>query len=439
MATRGSTIEMSDVQVDREENETQFRFQQLLPSSKRIQKLIRPTFYQQEGWIVRFFEVLFQIRERDTTIKAEVYYGVIHFISCVYCLAVVPQQLQKAGYDSTKTLVSVALCSGVGSILAGLFSNLPFVLATPTVVSIFLSVFLQQESESPNQGSFAVIISGIFLILFGWRPLAKLVSNMIPLSIQTGTAIGIGLLTALSGSTEIGLVESGRYVILRVGKITPEICIAFAGVIYICIAISYHWKGAFCTAVIGCSLIWWIYQNDFPTSVAAMPDLQIFEWTLMSRTTMLTIDLIFLYILYLNGLIISLSNLGSLTRDDDTTPKSRWIYIFCGIMTMVAGFFTSAPILISPESSVGIKEGAKTGLSAIVAGILFILATFFGPVFDKIPAAGTSPVLIMIGVVLFQNVLRLDWKNVASAAPAFIVLFYIPFTYSIIQGKFTSK
>lgn len=149
----------------------------------------------------------------------------------------------------------------------------------------------------------------------------------------------------------------------------------------------------------------------------------------------LTADLIFLFVLYLNGLVTSLSDLAGLTRaSDHTVPRGRWLYILCGIMTIVAGLFQSAPILISPESAASIKAGAKTGLATVVCGLLFLLSVFFSPVFGAIPHAGTSPVLIMIGVVLFQNVGRIDWRNVVDAAPTFIVLFFIPFTFSIIQG-----
>jgi AGZA family xanthine/uracil permease-like MFS transporter len=412
-----------------------------VPRESNLHALTTLEFYQNPGWFEAMCDVLFKLQRRKTTVRAELYYGVIHFISCFYCLAVIPQQLENAGYSSRPTVVSVALCSGAGSILSGLFANLPFVLAPPTVVSIFLSVYLQQYNDGPSEGNLAVVLSGILLIFFGWRPLGRLAARLIPVPIQVGTAVGIGLLTALAGSTEINLVVSGTYTILKMGNITAEVCIAFAGVILICIAMRFHVKGSFCIAVILCSLVWWIYDNDFPTSVAATPNVNTIssQGINTANTPLLTIDLIFLYVLYLNGLMTSLSNLGALTREDDTIPRGRWIYIICGMFTVFAGCISSAPILVSPESASSIKEGAKTGLSAVVAGFLFLLAAFFSPIFEKVPAAGTSGILIMIGIILFQNVGRIDWRNLSNSAPAFVVLFYIPFTYSIIQGslKFT--
>lgn len=394
-------------------------------------------FYKRDDWFYTLCDILFKLKRRNTTVEAEVYYGLIHYISCLYCLAVIPQQLKNAGYSSRPTVVSVALCSGIGSIICGLFANLPFVLAPPTVVSIFLSVYLQQMNETSKEGNLAVILSGAFLVLFGWRPLGRFVSKLIPIPIQVGTAVGIGLLTALAGSTEINLVVSGTYTILKIGKITSKIVIAFFGVILISVATKYHIKGAFCIAVVLCSLIWWIYDDDWPGSIAAAPyvDVASTKNVRTTHTALLTIDLVFLYVSYLNGLMTSLSNLAVLTRQDRSIPRGRWIYIMAGIFTVLSGAFSSAPILVSPESSASIKEGAKTGLSAVVAGILFVFSSFFSPIFEDVPSAGTSPVLIMIGVILIQNVGRIDWRDITSAAPAFVVLFYIPFTYSIIQGN----
>jgi AGZA family xanthine/uracil permease-like MFS transporter len=405
-------------------------------NSHNLKSLVHAEFYSAENWFWEMCNILFKLRRRKTTIKSEIWYGFIHFISCFYCLAVIPQQLSNAGYSSRPTIVSVALCSGFGSIFSGLFANLPFVLAPPTVISIFLSVYLQQYNEGPAEGNIAVIISGFILIFFGWKPLGKFVARLIPISIQVGTAIGIGLLTALAGSTEIDLVETGTYTILEMGNITAEIVIAFAGVIFICIAMRYHVKGAFCIAVLTCSLIWWIYDNDWPDGIASFTRVKTFQTTGINGKVvpLLTLDLVFLYILYLNGLMTSLSNLAVLTREDSSVPRGRWIYIMSGGFSILSGFLSSAPILVSPESASSIKEGAKTGLSAVIAGILFLLSAFFSPILEKIPSAGTSPILIMIGIILLQNVNRIDWRNLEMSAPAFVVLFYIPFTYSILQG-----
>jgi hypothetical protein len=101
---------------------------------------------------------------------------------------------------------------------------------------------------------------------------------------------------------------------------------------------------------------------------------------------------------------------------------------------MISGFTSGPPILISPESAAGIKAGAKTGLSTLICGILFAIACFFSPLFAAVPAAGTAPLLLAVGVVLFGNVRRIDWSSIKEAIPAYCCLFFIPFTYSILRG-----
>lgn len=146
--------------------------------------LMHIEFYSKPGWVEEAAEVLFKIRARNTTIRSECFFGLIHFISCVFVLAVIPQQLSNAGYNARSTVVATAATCGLGCVICGLFANLPFILAPPAVIAIFLTNNLQTNSLSPAIGSSAVFISGIVLSLLGYRPLALLVSKLIPLPIQ---------------------------------------------------------------------------------------------------------------------------------------------------------------------------------------------------------------------------------------------------------------
>ena len=217
------------------------------------------------------------------------------------------------------------------------------------------------------------------------------------------------------------------------GEITPEILIALSGVILIGIALQHHFKGAFCLGIIYGTVVWWFYvQKELPY-IFSIPylNMNIFSSAISSpawnHIASMTCELDFLYILTLNGLMRSMSDLGNLTKPDGAIPGGRWLYLICGATTLIGGYLGATPVLISPESAAGIKAGAKTGLSTCVCGILFGLTTFFGPLFRSVPCAGTAPLLIMIGVLLFQNVLRIDWSQTRLAVPAFCCLFFVPF------------
>jgi hypothetical protein len=316
-------------------------------------------FYQRpkELWFEELCEGLFKIRIRGTTIKAEIYFGLIHYISCFYCLAVIPSLMEVAGYERSATFLSIAIMSGLGCIVGGLVANLPFPFAPPTVISIFLSSSLNNLLDSSTRnsvGSAAVIISGGCIALLGYRPLANFIARLMPSSIQVGTSIGIGLLTALAGATSINLVQKGsdnKESILQIGPISNQVIIAIFGMCMISVLTHYHLNGPFAITVVFCSIVWWTVENAWPVGLADVYDVKPFDTDSFTAhaVPVLVIDLVLLYVLYLSGLTTSLARLGDLVREDGTVPRARWIYVLVGLMTIGSGMLSGVPILISPE------------------------------------------------------------------------------------------
>lgn len=214
------------------------------------------------------------------------------------------------------------------------------------------------------------------------------------------------------------------------------------------ISLHYQIKGAFCLGLLFGTFVWWAHIDQDLSDIASTPKMHssgcsIFStsctWTSVHDNKLMGIlvfDLVFLYIMTLNGLTRSLSDLAHLTKPDGAIPGGRWLFLVCGSVTVLSGLLSGPPLLISPESAGGIKAGAKTGLSTCVCGILFGISAFFSPLFSDVPKAGTAPLLLMIGVLLFQNVKRIDWSESRLAIPAFCCLFFIPFTYSIANGLY---
>ncbi len=259
-------------------------------------------------------------------------------------------------------------------------------------------------------------------------------TQFIPDAIQASTAVGIGMLTALAGATEIELVVRGKYTIIDMGNITDEIVVSIAALIIVAAMLHYHIKGAFCGGLIFGTVVWWFISGDYPEQLVEMPVTEKDVGVISDEKVLMVLNLVFLYIITLNGLARSLSDLANLTKKSGAIPRGNWLFIVCGLTTILSGYLSGPPILISPESAAGIKAGAKTGLSTLVCGILFGISLFFYPVFAAVPAAGTAPLLIIVGVVMFNNVKRIDWTDMKEAVPAYCVLFFIPFTYSILRG-----
>lgn len=416
-----------------------FDYPELATSAERSNftiELLSKHLWNKDNTMDDILEILFHINKRGSSWRLELYCGFVQFVSCSYILPVLPEQMHPAGYDINSVITITSIACGIGCLVSGFFTNLPLIIAPPTAVSVFLSIYLRQQNIGRTEGSVAVIISGALLLLLGSRTIGKVVKKFIPNCIQAGTAVGIGLFTAFVGTIDINLVTPGKYTLVDMGEITGEIVIAMAGLIIGSVALHYHVKGAFCIALLFGTFVWWIYKNAWPDSIAAAPTFDTVKHLdgHHGDVAILTADLTFLYILTLSGLASSLADLASLVRPDGTTPRSRWIFIMCGLTTIFSGLLCGPPVLLSPESAAGIKAGAKTGLSTIVCGLFFCLSTFFSPIFKAVPFAGTSPLLMLVGVLLFQNVKKVDWTDIKEAVPAFVVLFFIPFTYSIIQG-----
>ena len=228
------------------------------------------------------------------------------------------------------------------------------------------------------------------------------------------------------------------------GDLSPEVLISLGALMIVSIALHYNCKGAFCMGLIFGTSFWWIHIKQDLSYLTSMPNLSVNTFddieteNALGITISLALELTFLYILTLIGLMRPLSEMAGLTKNDGVVPGGRWLYLICGAMTVIAGFTSAAPVLISPESAAGIKAGARTGLSTCICGALFGLTAFLGPLFKIVPHAGTAPLLMMIGILLFRNVQRIDWSESRFAAPAFCCLFFIPFTYSLANGVYIS-
>ncbi|KAJ1393577.1 hypothetical protein B484DRAFT_408171 [Ochromonadaceae sp. CCMP2298] len=223
----------------------------------------------------RIVEQSFEIRERNSSIGLEVFCGCLHFVSSLFILPVIPIQLEAAGYDKGRCIQTTALASAAGCILSSYLTNLPFIIAPPSAISIYVAVALQRGGMQQNQGDAAVILSGFVLLFVGvFKPLVSIATRLIPDCIQASTAIGIGLITALAGAIELKLVVPGNYTILEMGTVTPSIVIALLATVVIAVALYHKQRAAYVTGMVFGTAAWWLYSEDYPTSLFALPNLQ---------------------------------------------------------------------------------------------------------------------------------------------------------------------
>lgn len=411
---------------------------QSLQSQPKWKRVIEE--YRQEPTFDNVIEILFKVKKRESTVRTEVYCGFIHFLSVCTCLAINPSQLSFAGYEKETTATSTALACAVTCFLTGFFGNLPFVCTPILATSIYFSVFMKSYDVSLGSGNVVSLLVGVALMLCGIRRVINFSSRLIPDSIRVGICVGVSLLIALQALVRLNLVVQGTDTILKLGSIwEPQvtvpiqnnltIMITFTCALFICfvqvmisilafilIGVLHHFsvRGSYVCGLVFGSFSFWLIYNSWPKEVFAPPRL-IFDMDFSSlnnlKTWELFLDIFIISSVLLAGLSSSLSSLARLEITSGIPPRRRWLYLSCGIGTIVGAAFGTGPLLISPESIPAIVAGAKTGLSTVVCGFCFIISVFMYPLWASVPEAGTGPVILMIGVLLFENTARVNWLS----------------------------
>ena len=208
-------------------------------------------------------------------------------------------------------------------------------------------------------------------------------------------------------------MQTGEHTVLDIGQFNTEIYIAMFSFIVIGLALHYRIRGAFLIGMLCGTFLYWIAlgsHSSWPPSRVTIKNGDIranvhdiaYNSVSSSKVLRLVFDLYVIGVILLNGLAHGLAETAHLKRDDNTLPRGKWLYVSCGIGTLLSAFIGSGPIMISPESAPGIKAGARTGLSTVVCGCCFLLCLLFCPLFAAVPTSGTSPILLMIGMFMFE-------------------------------------
>ena len=350
----------------------------------------------------RIIEDIFQVRHHGTTIRAEIYCGVVFFMSCMYVVPIIPHQYVKAGYNLRNTATICSAMSCLACVMSAFLTNLPLCISPPAAVSVFVAAYLRLNQMPPHAGNVATVYTGVGLCIFGiFRPLTQMFYRLVPSCLQVSLGLSIGFLVALSGTQDVGLVVKGTITILDMADLfhgDPGPAVGLASICIIGICIVFKLLGPFIWGMSFGTLLYWALTDTWPTQVFEMPTTT-FDLN-MTNIDPKYVGLIFA-LFYLCGIaVVGLSrafcDMASLTKEGGAIPRGRFLFLVCGFATIVSGLNSGPPIIISPECGVAIKEGAKTGLSTLVCGILFFVCTFASPLFGAIPAAGTMPMLFMV-------------------------------------------
>lgn len=411
---------------------------------------------------------LFKLKEKNTNVKTEVIAGITTFMTMAYILAVNPSILADAGMDSTAVLLATCIASFIGTACMALMANLPFALSAGMGLNAFMAyTVVGTLGYSWQVALFAVFIEGIIFILLSLTNVREAIFNAIPLQLKNAVSIGIGLFVAFIGLQSAGLSIGNSSTLVSVVDFssnfrTSGICALLAVIGTLLTAFLYikNVKGSILIGILStwvlgiiCQLTRLYVPNPELGFYSLYPKFGFTDFTALGKTfgacfkldfsnvgifNFIVIIFSFLFVDLFDtlGTLIGVSTKANMLDENGRLPKIKNALLADAIATSAGAVLGTSTTTTFVESASGVAAGGRTGLTAMVTAILFLLAMFFAPIFTAIPSFATAPALIIVGFLMFSNIteLKVDSKNYATAIPAYLCVIAMPLFYSIAEG-----
>ena len=413
-------------------------------------------------------EKIFKLKENKTNVRTEVIAGITTFMTMAYILAVNPSILADAGMDPTAVLLATCLASFIGTACMALMANLPFALSAGMGLNAFLAyTVVIGFGYSWQVALLAVFIEGIIFILLSLTNVREAIFNAIPLALKHGVSVGIGLFIAFIGLQNAGLTVDNSSTLVSIVSFTDNfstagICalLAIVGTFITAILYIKRVKGSILIGIVTTWLLGVICQltgiyvpNAEAGYFSLIPTFAMTDFTKLSETfgqcfnvdfsnvgifnfIIVIFSFLFVDLFDTLGTLIGVSTKAGMLDKNGRLPNIKPALLSDAIATSAGAVLGTSTTTTFVESSAGVAEGGKTGLTAMVTGILFLLSMFFAPIFIAIPSFATAPALIIVGFLMFSNIseLKMDDKNYTTAIPAYLCIIAMPLFYSISEG-----
>jgi len=413
-------------------------------------------------------ERLFALRERRTNIQTEIMAGITTFMTMAYILFVNPSILSAAGMDKNAVLLATAIGAGVVTIMMGLVVNYPLALAPGMGLNAFYAFTVVIGMGVPWQVALgAVFISGLVFVLLTVTKVRQLLVEGMPLSLKYAITVGIGLFITIIGLKISGIMSIRLSLIpptldkiiaakgngtplyfetiLEMGKLaSKEVLLSVFGLILTGILMARNTRGAIligilATTVAGIFVGLVKVPADFvPLAVPDFHNNAFLALDLKGALSMglLTIIFTFTFVELFDtmGTLVGTATKAGLMDKEGKFPGIGKAMLVDALGVSLGSLLGTSTITAYVESAAGIGVGGRTGLTAVVCGLLFLLALFFTPVVSLIPDAATAPALIIVGALMMDGIRKIDFDDFTEAMPAFMTIVLMPFTYSIANG-----
>lgn len=413
-------------------------------------------------------EKFFELKARGTDVKTEVMAGITTFMTMAYILAVNPIILGASGMDTGAIFTATALASALATFCMALLANMPFVLSAGMGLNAYFAyTVVIGMGYTWQQALAAIFVEGIIFIILSLVNIREAIFNAIPPSLKIAVSVGIGLFISFIGLQNAHIVVAGPTLVtlysfkgsVAGGMFASEgitVLLALIGLLITAFLLVKKVKGSVLFGIVAtwglgmiCQAVGLYVPNPekgffslFPNGIISMPAsleptlLQV-DFSSVLSFEFFTVLMAFLFVDLFDtiGTVIGCASKANLLDENGRLPKVKQVLLTDAIGTTAGSLMGTSTITTFVESSAGIAEGGKTGLTAITAGTLFFLALFFSPVFLAIPAFATAPALIIVGFLMMQQVAKISWtEETLTAIPAYITIFSMAFMYSISEG-----
>lgn len=411
-------------------------------------------------------ENFFKLKENGTNVRTEVVAGVTTFMTMAYILAVNPSILSASGMDAQAVLIATAIASFIGTICMALLANYPFALAPGLGLNAYFAYTVcGSMGYSWQIALFAVFVEGLIFIVLSLTNVREAIFNAIPLQLKKGVSVGIGLFIAFIGLQNAGIVVNNDSTLVSIVDFTADFhtsgisaLLAVIGIFIIAVLYVKKVKGAiligiFATWILGiiCQLTGLYVVTPDAGYYSLIPAWSSFNLGAISSvfgqcfkadfSSLRAFDFVaivcaFLFVDIFDtlGTLIGCATKADMLDKEGKLPRIKEALLADAIATTAGAVLGTSTTTTFVESSAGVAEGGRTGLSSVVTGLLFLLAVFLSPIFITIPSFATAPALLFVGFLMISAVTAIDFNDFTEAVPAYLALIAMPLTYSISEG-----
>ncbi len=392
---------------------------------------------------MKMLEKLFGFNPRETRVRTEILAGITTFLTMAYILAVNPNILSATGMDKGALFTTTVVASAFATLLMALYAKLPFGLAPGMGLNAFFAYTVCLTLGYSWQFALtAVLLEGIIFILLTITNLREKIVDALPLTLRNAIGAGIGLFIAFIGLQNAGIIVNNDATLLSLGDITSgSALLGIIGLLVTSILLIKRVRGALLigillTTVIGIPMGQTHLDGVFSTPPSIAPIFCQFQWEHIFTKEMVIVVFTFLFVDMFDtiGTLVGVTTKAGMVTKDGKIPHLKQAFLVDAVGTTAGAVLGTSTITTFVESASGVGEGGRSGLTAFVTAVCFLLSLFLAPFFLAVPGAATAPVLILVGLMMMSSVKKVDFLDYSEAIPAFICIIFMPLAYSISDG-----